>query len=1063
MSFPESQAKHLITLYFNQLIHGCRNVDCQNRNCASSVNFAHSGITPNQAAALAIELTVNRADLCLSTNAILSSGMSNPSTSRSVEPEINSDDKGGETSNGINEVSSYHPQEPSSLQTTSIPSSQQLVANSDTITSGPDEDSFHSLMTPAEVTRLIMFLFDASENDEISSSQLSEPASGIIAEDYSADHDNSLTSAFRSRNPLFGTSRPSSSSSDTLKTLKGPTSQNNHTTPSLNTSVERESRKTGLSLTELQKAIEMGRKNGEWSCLISLLNSVFSSYDALSSSFLHELCGVRSGKQSKKDKKTTDVSDSSLCCTSAKTLKDYNEVIPPTVNNSDGSVDNIIESSWVEGMTSISTDFPVYQNDVEMDDQQVNTLNSIEIIEKSENNVYWPSVNLNDLRKAWSMIVSIPERQNIVDTLMRAVRRLVVISLHQLLVIQPPDGLDDNQPTTEIAIIQQRLVNLFIILYECPFATDPLHFELLLLNINRAVTWLPNTIQVMLCRAWANSVHTPLANCTEPPNPEQTNLWCLQKILLHHITLRCLTTDHGLPNEDKQICEAALVLRIVYYASLLAGQMDSPELLEMEAEENRLFEQQMRAHIGPTYERRSRVSLPEDPFAKALNISPNDCRTPFIPVKDFVNETLNDGLQPKKDYIYYRSKGISNELSFMKLPFLLQTSSKSVLLYYDNRMRMLDERRGVLMHTFLMDTPEMPFFKLRVHRDRIVEDALLILEIACMENPGDFKKQLLIEFDGEQGIDEGGLSKEFFQLIIERIFNPDYGMFVLDEETQNYWFNPVPLDDMEREYCLIGTLLGLAIYNDVILDINFPSVLYRKLVGKLGTFEDLFDARPSLAQGLKSLLEYEYDDIESVFGCSFAVNYLDPFGNVITHELKPDGAKIPVTKENRKEYVDLYSSFLLNDSVKKQFNAFRRGFQMVVDESPLTFLFRPDELELLVRGSPVYDFNELERVTTYEEYTSDSTVIKNFWSIVHSMTKEQKKQLLQFSTGSDRVPVGGMSKMKFTIARQGSDTNRLPSAHTCFNILLLPEYQSLEKLQQSLLLAITHCKGFGMS
>ncbi|VDO93588.1 unnamed protein product [Schistosoma mattheei] len=127
------------------------------------------------------------------------------------------------------------------------------------------------------------------------------------------------------------------------------------------------------------------------------------------------------------------------------------------------------------------------------------------------------------------------------------------------------------------------------------------------------------------------------------------------------------------------------------------------------------------------------------------------------------------------------------------------------------------------------------------------------MEIACMENPGDFKKQLLIEFDGEQGIDEGGLSKEFFQLIIERIFNPDYGkqistfhqgMFVLDEETQNYWFNPVPLDDMEREYCLIGTLLGLAIYNDVILDINFPSVLYRKLVGKLGTFEDLFDARP---------------------------------------------------------------------------------------------------------------------------------------------------------------------------------------------------------------------------
>ncbi|VDQ06077.1 unnamed protein product [Trichobilharzia regenti] len=100
------------------------------------------------------------------------------------------------------------------------------------------------------------------------------------------------------------------------------------------------------------------------------------------------------------------------------------------------------------------------------------------ITNKSTNNRYWPSVNLYDLRQAWSLIVSLRERQNIVDTLMRAVRRLVVINLHQLLVIQPPDGLDDAHPTCdEIAIEQQKLVNLFIILYECPFATDPLHFE----------------------------------------------------------------------------------------------------------------------------------------------------------------------------------------------------------------------------------------------------------------------------------------------------------------------------------------------------------------------------------------------------------------------------------------------------------------------------------------------------------------------------------------------------------------------------------------------------------
>lgn len=71
-----------------------------------------------------------------------------------------------------------------------------------------------------------------------------------------------------------------------------------------------------------------------------------------------------------------------------------------------------------------------------------------------------------------------------------------------------------------------------------------------------------------------------------------------------------------------------------------------------------------------------------------------------------------------------------------------------------------------------------------------------------------------------------------------------------------------------------------------------------------------------------------------------------------------------------------------------------------------------------------YDFKELERVTNYEDYTSDSPVIKNFWAVVHSMTTEQQRQLLQFATGSDRIPVGGMSKMKFTIARQGADADR---------------------------------------
>lgn len=69
-------------------------------------------------------------------------------------------------------------------------------------------------------------------------------------------------------------------------------------------------------------------------------------------------------------------------------------------------------------------------------------------------------------------------------------------------------------------------------------------------------------------------------------------------------------------------------------------------------------------------------------------------------------------------------------------------------------------------------------------------------------------------------------------------------MFMSDEETRCLWFNPSAAEDLDREYTLIGMLLGLAIYNSIILDIKFPPVIYRKLMGKIGTFEDLAGSHP---------------------------------------------------------------------------------------------------------------------------------------------------------------------------------------------------------------------------
>lgn len=155
--------------------------------------------------------------------------------------------------------------------------------------------------------------------------------------------------------------------------------------------------------------------------------------------------------------------------------------------------------------------------------------------------------------------------------------------------------------------------------------------------------------------------------------------------------------------------------------------------------------------------------------------------------------------------------------------------------------------------------------------------------------------------------------------------------------------------------------------------------------------------------------------------------------------------------------------FIFNQHCEEQFKAFKKGFFKVVAEDIIQ-LFKPEELELMVCGSKVLDFKELEVATEYVDgYTEDNVVIKWLWEIIHDeMDESQKKQFLQFTTGCDRAPVNGLSNLPFYVGRHGPDTDRLPTAHTCFNHLLMPEYSSKERLRTKLMTAIQNAEGFGM-
>jgi ubiquitin-protein ligase E3 A len=120
------------------------------------------------------------------------------------------------------------------------------------------------------------------------------------------------------------------------------------------------------------------------------------------------------------------------------------------------------------------------------------------------------------------------------------------------------------------------------------------------------------------------------------------------------------------------------------------------------------------------------------------------------------------------------------------------------------------------------------------------------------------KKQLRVQFVGEEGVDEGGVQKEFFQLVIREMFDEKYGMFSVNDENLCWFSQNVVSDQLSLdEYRLIGRLIGLAIYNSVILDVHFPVALYKKLSGIKPNLQDLKQYDPILGNGFQHLLNME--------------------------------------------------------------------------------------------------------------------------------------------------------------------------------------------------------------
>lgn len=390
-------------------------------------------------------------------------------------------------------------------------------------------------------------------------------------------------------------------------------------------------------------------------------------------------------------------------------------------------------------------------------------------------------------------------------------------------------------------------------------------------------------------------------------------------------------------------------------------------------------------------------------------------------------------------------------------PFLLSPSCKRNLLQMESQVEMFKAMMGdVDMSASMSEIKVDPFYHFEIEREHLVEQTLDKVKQADSK---DLRKRLRVAFTGEEGIDAGGVTKEFFQLLSEELFDVHSGLWTDKYGDDINWFNSDNTWD-DKGYELIGVLFGLALYNSVLLDVRFPLAVYRKILGLPLGLEDIMDEQ--LRRGLMQLLDYEGDDVEDIFCLTFEITWIQ-MGKERRLELIPDGANIAVTKENREKYVLLYVRWVLVDSIDPQWDSFQTGVMRVMEDSSLD-LFLPEELELLVVGIPELDFEAMKASTKYEGgYDADSNVVKNFWKFVKEATPEEKVKLLKFATASTKAPIGGLGKMEFLIQRAGPDSPNLPTSHTCFNTLLLPDYgDDYEKLKSLLGRAILECEGFGL-
>ena len=383
------------------------------------------------------------------------------------------------------------------------------------------------------------------------------------------------------------------------------------------------------------------------------------------------------------------------------------------------------------------------------------------------------------------------------------------------------------------------------------------------------------------------------------------------------------------------------------------------------------------------------------------------------------------------------------------------------------KLQSFEEKQGIFkenLQKLKIDWSEGSNF-ININRDKLIESSIEELSKVNLY------REIKVKFKGEEEGDAGGIMREWLTSLFKEFQKPENKLFTKADTSdfslkiyndKNYDKNKLKIFDF------IGKIFVIALLNDLTINSCFNIYIYKIILDEPVEIEDLVFIDTEIYHSIKKLQNLnDFSNLELYF----AENEKDENGNINNVNLILEGSNIPVTKENMLYYFQKKIEYIMNKD-RIYINHIKKSIFSYIPES-LIKIFSANELELILNGTPFIDVSDWIENTIYEGYSPSDDIIIKFWNIVKNLPQEKLSRLLQFSTGSTRVPVGGFKSLQsnrgkispfsiYKVEYEEGKRNYI-KARTCFNRINLPNFPNEEKLLEGINFVIDNeILGFGI-